>query len=332
MRSGWAIAGVLLGLVCLVQVVHAQPPTADQLLSDLGLSAGDKQNVMSGQFVNVDVSGVSDRDLSFAIAFLVKTPPDVLAKQIETGALAAADPQVQSFGEPSGSGSLADFAKLTITDDEAQALTNAKAGEKLNLSTAEIAAFRALAGSPTGAVQEQLRRMLLARYQAYRASGLSGIAPYDRGDGKTSQFASDLRKASQAAQVLTQYLPGFQKVLLGYPQATMAGMQDRFFWFKSNIHGETTYVLAHILAAPEGSARVVTRREYYVSTGYNGEETVGALLPVQEGTVVVSNVHAFTDQVTGFGGSFKRSIGSKVMAGKMKDIYEAEREKSQKLR
>jgi hypothetical protein len=28
----------------------------------------------------------------------------------------------------------------------------------------------------------------------------------------------------------------------------------------------------------------------------------------------------------------KRSIGSKVMAGKMKDIYEAEREKSQKLR
>jgi hypothetical protein len=48
--------------------------------------------------------------------------------------------------------------------------------------------------------------------------------------------------------------------------------------------------------------------------------------------VVVSIVHAFTDQVTGFGGSFKRDIGSKVMAGKMKDIYEAERVKSQNLR
>ena len=148
--------------------------------------------------------------------------------------------------------------------------------------------------------------MLLARYQAYRASGLAGIAPYDRGDGRTSEFAADLRKASQAAQALAKYLPGFQKVLLGYPQATMPGMQERFFWFKSLIHGEMTYVLAHILVAPEGAARVVTRREYYVSTGYNGEQTVAGFLPVQGGTVVVSNVHAFTDQVTGFGGSLKR--------------------------
>ena len=330
MKTLWAVVGVL-GLFGSVTVAAAQP-SADQVLTSAGLSADDKQNVLSGQLVNVGISGVSDRDLSFAIAFLVKTPPDVLVKQIEAGALVTADTQVQSFGEPSGSGSLADFAKLTLTDGEAQALTNAKSGEALNLSTSEIAAFRALAGGPTAAVQEQLRRMLLARYQAYRASGLSGIAPYDRGDGKTSQFAADLRKASQATPALAKYLPGFQKVLLGYPQATMPGLQERFFWFKSNIHDQMTYVLAHILVAPEGAARVVTRREYYVSTGYNGEQTVAGFLPVQEGTVVVSNVHAFTDQVTGFGGSFKRDIGSKVMAGKMKQIYEAERDRSQKLR
>jgi hypothetical protein len=59
---------------------------------------------------------------------------------------------------------------------------------------------------------------------------------------------------------------------------------------------------------------------------------VAGFLPVQEGTVVVSNVHAFTDQVTGFGGSMKRSIGSRVMASKMKELYEAERDRSQKLR
>lgn len=326
MKRWWAVAIVLLGLVVLVQAAHAQPPAA-QLLTDLGLSADDKQNVMNGQFVNVDVSGVSDRDLAFAIAFLVKTPPDVLVKQIEAGALVTADAQVQSYGEPSGSGSLTDFAKLTITDDEAQALTSAKAGEDLNLSTAEIAAFRALAGRPTAAVQEQLRRMLLARYQAYRASGLSGIAPYDRGDGKTSEFAADLRKGSQAAQVLTQYLPGFQKVLLGYPQATMAGMQDRFFWFKSNIHGKTTYVLAHILAAPEGAARAGLRREFYVSTGYNAEQSVAGFLPVADGTIVLCMSHAFTDQVAGAGGAMKRSIGSRVMAGQMKEIFDKGRKR-----
>jgi len=37
--------------------------------------------------------------------------------------------------------------------------------------------------------------------------------------------------------------------------------------------------------------------------------------------------HAFTDQVAGFGGSMKRSIGSSVMARKMREIFEAGRKK-----
>jgi hypothetical protein len=325
-----ATTGIVAALLCLATVAQAQP-SADQVLTDAGLSAGDRQNVMAGQLVNVGVSGVSDRDLSFAIAFLVKTPPDVLARQIEAGELITADSQVQAFGEVRGAGSLADFAKLTLTDDEAKALAGASPGEALNLSTGEIAGFKALAGGPTSAVQDQLRRMLLARYQAYRASGLAGIAPYDRG-GRGSDTASDLRRASQAAQSVHKYLPAFQQVLIGYPRATIAGTQERFFWLKSLIHDQVTYILVHVLVATDGAARVVMQREFYVSTGYNAEQTVSMFLPVREGTVAVSTVHAFTDQVTGFGGSMKRGIGSKVMASKMKDLYEAEREKSQKLR
>jgi hypothetical protein len=181
-------------------------------------------------------------------------------------------------------------------------------------------------------VQAELRRMLLARYQAYRASGLAGIAPYDRGSGRGSDTASDLRRAGQAAQSVHKYLPAFQQVLIGYPRATLAGTQERFFWLKSLIHDQVTYILVHVLVATDGAARVVMQREFYVSTGYNAEQTLSMFLPVQEGTVAVSTVHAFTDQVTGFGGSMKRGIGSKVMASKMKDLYEAEREKSQKLR
>src|SRR6266571_1687642 len=153
-------AAAVLSIFGLVQVAQAQP-TADQLLTDAGLSAGDKQNVTSGQFVNFGVKGVSERDLAFAIAFLVKTSPEALAKQIVAGELVTADTQVKAFGELSGAGSLADFGKLTLTGDEAKALANAKAGGALNLSASEIAAFKALAGAPPAAVQEQLRRMLL---------------------------------------------------------------------------------------------------------------------------------------------------------------------------
>ena len=333
MRYGQSLAGwgavVFLSLCCLSSVARAEP-TADQILADAGLSASDKRSVMNGDFVNVSVKGVSDRDLAFAIAFLVKTSPEALAKQIVAGELITTDSQVKAYGELRGEGSLTDFAKLTLTGDEAKALANAKPGDKLNLSAAEIAGFKALGSASPQVVQEQLRRMLLARYQAYRASGLAGMALYDRGDGRTADPAADLRKASQATPLLQKYVPAFQKVLLDYPKPTLPGMQETFFWLKSNIHDEMTYVLAHVLVAVDGAARVVARREYYVSTGYNTEQSVAGFFPVQGGTVGISSIHAFTEQVTGVGGSMKRSIGSKVMAGKMKEIYDAGRSKATK--
>jgi hypothetical protein len=192
-------AVVSLSVVCLVRVAQAQP-SADEVLVNAGLTAADKQSVLGGRFVNVSVGAVSERDLSFAIVFLVKKSPEELGKKMIAGELITSDAQVKAFGKLSAAGSLENFAKLTISSDEAKVLSSAKAGDRLNLSASEIAAFKALAGGTTEAVQQQLRRMLLARYQAYRASGLGGIAPYDRGDGRSSDPAADLRKASQAAQ------------------------------------------------------------------------------------------------------------------------------------
>lgn len=324
MRHGWILALLLLAVPAAVQA----QPSADQLLTDMQLSAADKQKVLRGEFVSTSVPAVSERDLSFAIAFLVKTSPDALDKQVMAGDLVTADAQVQTFGQLKGSGSLADFARLTITGDEVKALAGAQAGDALNLSTAEIAAFKA-AGSAPGAVQQQLHRMLLARYQAYRASGLAGIAPYDRGGGRSTDHAADLRRAAEATPALKKYLPGFQVVLLGFPKASlMPSMRESFFWVRSVIEGKPTYVLTHVMAAADGPNRALVRRQFYASTGYNGEQSVAGFLPVQGATVVVFVSHAFTDQVTGFGGSVKRGIGSKVMAGKMRDIFEAGRKKA----
>jgi hypothetical protein len=318
-----AVAGVA-GVTGLASPAQAQP-SADQLLTDMGLSPDDKQRVLNGEFVTAEVGAVSERDLSFAIAFLVKTSPESLSKQIIAGELITADSQVQKHGRFSAAGSPADLAGLQITSDEAKALSSAQAGEGLNLSAGELAAFKALQSGTPQAVQQQLQRMLLARYQAYRASGLAGIAPYDRGSGSTTDLASDLRKAGEAAKGLQKYMPAFHAVLQGYPKATVPGMQEHLFWVKYNIQGKPTYVLTHVLAAADGPARAVVQRQYYVSTGYNGEQAVAGFLPVQGGTVVVYAAHAFTDQVAGFGGSMKRSIGRRVMADQMKKMFEAGR-------
>jgi hypothetical protein len=153
---------------------------------------------------------------------------------------------VQAYGEIHGLGSVTDFAGLKITSDEANALAAAKAGDALNLSAGEIAAFQAARSTGREAIERQLHAMLVARHRAYRARGLAGMAAYDRGGGRTSDPATDLRKASEDATGLKRYLPQFQAVLLGYPKAAIS-MQESFFWVRSIIHGRPTYILAHVM-------------------------------------------------------------------------------------
>jgi len=44
-------------------------------------------------------------------------------------------------------------------------------------------------------------------------------------------------------------------------------------------------------------------------------------LPVPEGTLVVYTNRTSTDQVAGFGGGAKRSMGEKVMASQLADLF-----------
>ena len=317
-----AAAGARLGAA--PPAIAAQP-SAQQVLTDMRLSADDRQKVLNGEFVTSEVPAVSDRDLSFAIAFLAKTSPESLGEQVMGGDLVTADAQVQSWGEVKGS--LGDFARLNLTGDEAKALAAAKPGDAFNLSAAEIGALASARGGPDAVVQT-LRKLLFARYQAYRSAGLAGIAPYDRGGGRTTDHAADLRRASEASAGLKKYVPAFRAALLGYPKTTAPQMRESFFWMKSIIEGKATYILAHLMGAPDGSAFALARRQYYASTSYNGEQSTAGFLPVAGGTVAVVASHAFTDQATGFGGSMKRGIGSTMMAKKMREIFEAGRKKA----
>jgi hypothetical protein len=312
------------GLLWLATAAAAQP-SADEVLSDLGLPADAKRRVLTGEFVTGDLDAASERDLAVSIAFLVKTSPQDLAQQIMTGdILARSDAQVRAHGTFKGSGSVADLSGLPMAPSVAQAYSQVQPGSALNLSTGEIAAFDALAGKSPEVVRQRLQEMLLTRFQAYRAGGLTGIPPYDRG-GSTSDPAGDLRKASTAARALQRHMSGFHKVLLGYPEATLSEMQEEFRWASYDIDGTATYVLTHVLSASEGAARAVVQRQYYVSTGYNAEQAVAGFLPVQEGTVVAYTNHTFTDQVAGMGGSVKRNIGRRMMANKLKQIFDRAR-------
>jgi hypothetical protein len=310
-------------------------PTLDELMADFAFSKDDVQRVRNGELVNTSAKETSDRELAVVMVFLVKTPVQKLIASLKGGPSSRNDPQVQAVTPIKGEGTLDDFKAVVLQpggDKEAQRYLNAAPGDTLNLSLPEIASFTALKGAggaaqpqPQAQVEEAVRKMLLARYQAYRAQGLAGIAPYARGKDKQSLAADDLRRATEAAKGVKKYTPAFYDVLMNYPQGIPAGLTQHFFCIRYAMDGRPNFALRQRLALPVEGAYVIADRDFYVSSGYNDTQAVGALLPVENGTVVVYLNRTTTDQLGGFGASTKQSIGRGMMAKQISAIFEKAR-------
>jgi len=314
---------IVLAVTC---TVRAELPPADTLLADIGYSADDIASIKAGKIASATPTSANERDISAAFAFLVKVSPVELTKTLKSGLLNEVDENTIASGTISGVGTLDDFAKLALapdTDSRVKRYLSAKGGDDLNLSTDEIAAFDALGTSAAASdVESQLRRSLLARYQAYRAKGLAGIAPYDRGKGKTRSPADELRASLEKAKALKKYAPAAYAAMMSYPGSKPTGVDELFRWTQLSAHGVPTIVLVHAIWVPDGDGFLVMQRQFYVSEGFNCEQAIAGFLPVEGGTVVVYVNHTSTDQVEGFGGGAKRSIGSKLMSSQLKGLFE----------
>ena len=319
----------LLGAALLASPAAAQIPDAKTLLTNLGFSSDQIGQVMSGQIVRGAISPASDRELVAAMAFMVKQTPAQLIPDVKAGVGNKVDESMKGFGTFTGAGSVTDMAKLTFGSDaqkRANQYLQASPGGDLNLSSDEIASFNALAAqSPTPAtVEGAVRQALLVRLQAYQQKGLAGIAPYARSSGVRSP-ADELRTMTNAAVGLKQYVPHAWQMLNSYPEGKPAGAEEVFRWTHFDAHGTPAISLQHGIFIPDGDAWVVVQRMFYVSSSLNAEQALLALLPAQGGTVVVYGNRTSTDQVSGWGGAAKRSIGSKVLESQLESIFQKAR-------
>jgi hypothetical protein len=322
MRSACRALLVASALAFAAGPAAAQPlPDAPTLLAALGLTPAEIADVQAGKIVRHAVPPASDRELTAGMAFQLPVAPAELVKELRAGVMSHVDPGTTQSGTI-GANPAADLAKLTLAPSTAAAYASAAPGDALNLSTAEIAAFGALgAGAAPAAVESAVRDALVARLEAYRSRGLAGIAPYARASGARSA-ADELRTASLAAKGFEKYAPAAYALLASYPDGKPQGTEESFRWSQFDAHGTPTIALTHGLFVPDGDAWLVIQRQFYVSTGYNAEQAVAALLPVAGGSVAIYGNRTSTDQITGFGGSTKRSLGSKVLASQLESSFE----------
>jgi len=335
-RTASAVVGVWVGLMVCGPVPDATAlPSVDEVLKELNVSDRDKQRIREGQIVDWSASEGSDRELALGMAFLVETKSESLAEMYREALVLKEVSVITAHGRLTGEGTMAELAGVKLqpnAEKEARRYLNAQPGDVLNLDTNEMAAFRALksagkkGGVPVKEVETRIREGLLARYKAYHTKGLSGIAPYERGNGDQRRAGEELLLSTKQLTGVAKHLPAFHNFLLNYPKGLTKdeakNLEEFFYWLNIDVFGRPTYVLVHRMLYRVGDAALAVERQYYASHDYNSMLQMVAALPTKDGMFLFYIGRVSTDQVAGLGSAVKHPISRAITAPYIKDMFE----------
>jgi len=229
-------------------------------------------------------------------------------------------------------------------------------GEALNLSVEEIAYFQALGKHATRAqIETTLGHILQGRFRAYQERGLAGIRPYRRAKKHDFYPGQELVEKTHKSTLLHEHAAQFGQYIAAWPNGPDPDQcaQETFGWMNYNLDNAPSIALYHRIIWTDPTHRqtkFLMHRTYYVSSGHNSVQQLGFAVPVgrvpntttssseteaatdpqttKTSLLVGFSSRTSTDKVTGFGGSAKRAIGSRIMGGRIAENMEALRKVS----
>jgi len=321
-----------LSLALLASTSFAQapaPPTPDEVAKALGFTDAEVGQIKAGQIIRKDLKEGSDKELAGVVGAFFQHPVSELVNVVMQGKLLETSSGMLAFHgwspDESADKAFADVGLSASEAGEAKIFANASPGSKLNLSKEDIALFQNVQPTPDS-VNPQIRAMLKARYEAYRTSGLKGIAPYTRGGSNVSSPGKELELAINETKPAARR-PDFFNALLSYPSGQLPDMEHHFYWFKTSVENRPTFILADRAERHMANAALLTEEQFYVGHSYNSNFIAGGCLEVQGGTIVFYVNRTFTDQVAGWGSSLKHSIGRGQMLDSVVASLQSAREK-----
>lgn len=300
-------------------VSAADLPDSQILIQQLGIQQQDLASLNQGNAISFNVVEDNDKELAAGVAIYLPAAPAKIIGFIKNKGLASIDTMVTAQGTIPAQATLDAFKGFGFKagDEEAEDFLAATPGSQFNLSTQEFQTLQAKSSSQTDTASQAYRNILLQRWQAYRLTGLKGIATYDRGNGTEANPGAELRTATLDSKVLARYFPELYKAWLSYPAAFPAGSDERFFWLNRQVEGRPTAILGHRVIVSTSAGEVILSRQFYVGHSYNSNQLSIACLPYRDGSLVFYANRNFTDQVAGFGSGLKHSIGRDQMRGEI---------------
>jgi len=315
----------------------------EETLTKFGFGKSDITKVQNGEVVHVADDTLTDRDVATKIAFKVEDAGMDAFDQVflESPHKQESDDTIQQMvvdATTEGDGNLKfDTVQLLPKECVSEVMklyTTFKGGDALNLSDKEIEMFQGLGKKATQEqIEEVLGRVLQGRFLEYQQSGLEGISPYRRAKNKDFYPGKELLEKTQKSKLLHQHATEFGRYIESWPNGSDPdnNAQETFGWMNYKIDNKPSIALYHriIWTDTKRNSKFLMHRTYYVSIGHNSVQQVGFAVPTDNKSILLGfSSRTSTDKVTGFGGSAKRAIGSRIMGGRIAENMEALRQLS----
>jgi hypothetical protein len=313
-------------------------PSIEEAIANLPFQDADLEKLLAGEIVSYDLEAGTDKELAIVVALLIRAPIDQLTDFVRKGQILRAGKNVidvHLLGDNPPSEEL--FSGVGFTADESKEvaeLLRVVPGSKFNLSSEEIERFNSVArkaGSSGSAddpavmkaINDTYRVILMERYKAFRQGGLIAIASYDRGK-KGVDAGAELRDKIQRATYLKEIMPEFHRALLNYPNDGKDDIHNLYAVIKQVADDRPTYVLSRRMYRLEpGEYAINAYQEFYVGHSYNSMQITSGAIQIEQGTLIFYGNRTSTDQVAGFGGGMKRSIGRGMLRSAVIEHFES---------
>ncbi|MGD0962054.1 MAG: hypothetical protein ABSB19_19770 [Methylomonas sp.] len=317
----------LFGLLFFSLAAAAPAPSSREVLLSAGVSSHKISQLDQGEIITHGVKEGFDKELAMSVAIYLPAHPDKVMDYIKSVELFAIDSDVTAYGAIPKNANANDFKGFAFSPkqiDEVLDLLDTEESDRFNLSSHEISSFSALQNASEDTdntilvkkVSQKYREILQQRWQAYRNSGLKGIADYSRADGVASPSA-ELNISAESCKVLTHFFPELSHGWNNYPAALPSGAEERFYWINRLVENRPTAILAHSVFQVTNFGSLILGRQFYVGHSYNSNHMCAGVLPYRDGALVFYIESTSTDQVAGIANGLRHIIGREQLKYQM---------------
>jgi hypothetical protein len=213
------------------------------------VSEADRQRLERDEPVVQTLPGGGGQLAVFA-ATRLDAPPEALVAWTRRIAELKQSRFVLAIGRFSDPPSPADLRKLSLDERDLEAIRECVPGDcGLKLSAPEIESLKSAAESSgtewQEAVQEEFRRLVVARIDLYRTGGLRALPP--AGDRKKPKHPAAVFSSILAKSPYLERLPNVERWLEAYPAADDGGIESFFYWSKEQYgRGKPVISVTHV--------------------------------------------------------------------------------------